>query len=39
MTTVQTAVLFPSKPLLDDDSTPRHGFGAKESLPITQSAL
>ena len=38
MTDVYTAALLPRKPLSDDDSGFRHGFGAEASLPLTQSA-
>ena len=37
MTDVYTAALLPTKPLSDDDSGFRHGFGAEASLPLTQS--
>ena len=38
MTDVYTAALLPTKPSSDDDSEFRHGFRAKASLPLTQSA-
>ena len=38
MTDVYAAALFPTKLSSDDDSGFRHGFRAKASLPLTQSA-
>ena len=38
MTDIYTAALIPTKPSSDDDSGFRHGFGAKVSLPLRQSA-
>ena len=37
MTAVQTAVFLLTKPLLDNDSGFKHGFGAKATLSLTQS--
>ena len=39
MTDVYTAALLPTKLSSDDDYWLRHGFGAKASLPLTQSSL
>ena len=39
MTDIYTAALLPTKPSSDDFSGFRHGFGAKASLPLTQSAI
>ena len=38
MTDICTAALLPTKPSSDDDSEFRHGFGAKASLALAQSA-
>ena len=38
ITDVYTTALLLTKPSADDDSEFRHGFGAKASLPLTQSA-
>ena len=38
ITDVYTTALLLTKPSSDDDSGFRHGFGAKASLPLTQSA-
>ena len=35
---VYTAALLPTKPLSDDNSRFRHGFGTEASLPLTHSA-
>ena len=39
MTDFYTAVLLPIKPLSDDDSGFRNGFGAKPILPLPHNAL
>ena len=38
LTDVRTSALLSTKPSSDDDSDFRDGFGAKASLPLTQSS-